>query len=233
MNSVQAISNLTARAQDPLAHADLQGGGLLAARVIWATVLLINVGAYISLVQGFYTLKVMDAESLGFARESAQLIAGTHTGRDLLFMGFFVLTAIVIFLRRADNKFTIFASLALIQLGMAGPSVWNAAPQDQSFLHLLSILVQEAGLVLFGTLFFYFPNGRLSPGWLKYPIFIIAGLTLLWTVMPWDSPLHTTNVVDARWWDLVQIFFYSADWPFKFLDIDGLQTLLNASRQNG
>ena len=207
MTDLQNNSNSTARTADPLVHANLRGGQLLAARLIWIIFLLVDVGAYITLIPGFYTRKMLDAESVDFVHQSAQLIAAAHTGRDFLSMSVFVLTAIVIFLRRSNNKFTIFASLALIQFGMAGPTVWNAAPQGQSLLHLLSIFVQESGLVLFAAFIFLFPNGRLRSSWLKYPIFLITGLTLLWTVMPWDSPLHTTNVVDALWWDLVQIFF--------------------------
>lgn len=85
---------------------------------------------------------------------------------DILIAAFFTVSAIVIFVRKPNDLFTIFVSVMMVTFGLATFSggiegIGKANP----FLHGLTGSIAVFGNFAIVTFFFIFPNGKFTPRW--------------------------------------------------------------------
>ncbi len=111
-------------------------------------------------------------------------------GLDILLAAVFTVSAIVIFIRKPNDAFTIFVTIMLVTFGMAtfSGSLEGIGSVNSSLLKLTDTITL-IGNCAFTAFLFVFPNGRFTPRW---TIAILTGWVLLQLpryYLP-DSPLN-------------------------------------------
>jgi tRNA A-37 threonylcarbamoyl transferase component Bud32 len=101
-----------------------------------------------------------------------------------ILLGYFGL-ATVLFLHRSDDWFAIFLSIVIMAFGISVTNGGNNLAANPSFEYWMSpiMIVSQSGIILFGWMY---PDGRLSPNWLKYvlPVMLVNMALLYWPGSP-------------------------------------------------
>jgi hypothetical protein len=200
----------------------LQGRALSIARAVWTAVFVFSVVVFIIAVPARHAqlLSPEDEMSEGMARlgfplqyaESGLGEVGLDAGLsrldlsraayaayrvtlEVIYALTFVAVALIIFWRKSDSPFALFASLFLAGFGLAGTS---------SNTTLVSLMVQSPigfvagaavsfiGWAMFPLFFYLFPDGRFTPHWTRIPAAIWVVTTFFWNLSP-SSPLNPTG----------------------------------------
>ncbi len=175
----QAGTNATSAGAD---NTDLRERWLLLARIVWVAVVLLALGLFVASMPSYFTyLHILNATSAtGFgaqlARQDVQQLQAVGLSIDfyawysVMFTSIFVivysLVALVLFLRKSENRMALFASFTLVVFSIVIngnvvqtlPSIGNAANIGINLLGSLSI----------SLFFLLFPNGRLAPRWIRW-----------------------------------------------------------------
>jgi tRNA A-37 threonylcarbamoyl transferase component Bud32 len=122
----------------------------------------------------------------------ALLQVGFEYGVDLLLMfGFSVIGGLLV-IRRSDDWFAIFTSLFLITFGVRVTNLANTLAITPGYETLAGLILAfgDIGIVLFIMLF---PDGKFTPGWLKFSVPLLV-VTLLGIYIFPDAPFFWQNL---------------------------------------
>jgi len=170
----------------------LYGRRLMAAQGLWLLLFLLPITLFAAGLLPFF--RSQQTISTGYALYVVAL--------DLLFMGSFALTALLIFWRCSDDWFALFVSIGLVMTGTRfssqidylselGPGWWTAVT-FVNFVGALTALI----------FFYYFPDGRLTPSRLRP----LLGVWFLWVfAWQWFPPAFNPVIqqpLAARLFDL-------------------------------
>jgi hypothetical protein len=116
----------------------------------------------------------------------------------LLEMGFAATYAgfgLTLFLRKNDEPLAMFASLALVAVGVLIPGTVRALDSPASGMEFIIHLVQVLGWISFFTSFHVFPDGRFIPAWTRFLVVLFVLWGIAWILFPfanafnWPLPL--------------------------------------------
>jgi hypothetical protein len=180
----------------------LHGRALLVARVAWVVLAVVVLGLDAAGAPHAYALftevcsspgcadsgrltteGLQELKSLGISPQfyAAYVGVGLSTIVTLVFFA----VAAVIFWRRSEDRMALFVSFALLVFG--GAAINDVADANPA-LWLVSDVLDYAGQVSFGILFYLFPDGRFVPRWTRWLAVAIALLFVPDTFFP-DSSL--------------------------------------------
>jgi hypothetical protein len=114
---------------------------------------------------------------------------------EIFFAAVFCLFGGLLFLRRSTELLAMFASLALIAVGVLIPGTLRVLDTPTSGLEYLVHLVQVLGWISFFTSFHIFPDARFVPGWTRFLLIPFAIWGVAWIFVPtanafnWSLPL--------------------------------------------
>jgi hypothetical protein len=114
---------------------------------------------------------------------------------EILFAAVYCLFGALLFLRRGGEPLALFASLALIAVGVLIPGTVRVLDTSSLGLELLVHLVQVIGWVSFFTSFYVFPDGRFVPRWTRFIAVAFVLWGIVWIFVPmanafnWQLPL--------------------------------------------
>ena len=116
--------------------------------------------------------------------------AKMSVGLDILLAAVFTACALVIFLRKSRDPFTVFVTVMLVTFGMATfAGGIRVIAYTYPNLNLLVRTIEIFGNVAMLAFYFVFPNGRFTPRW-------TVGIVILWFLLVFppyflpDSPLN-------------------------------------------
>ncbi|MBI3786547.1 MAG: response regulator [Deltaproteobacteria bacterium] len=170
------------------ADAPLRGGQLLAARALWAALLVASVVALIGLTPArMAQLRGLASDnSLGLAelRLSEPLFVGYMVSLDAAIVLVFTAVALVIFWRRSNDRVGMLVSLGMITNGIfltrSDEVVANAGPFLQHFGSVLLVVANSLGVIGLAII----PDGRFVPRWsLPASIFWTGGLAVRYLLL--------------------------------------------------
>jgi hypothetical protein len=199
----------------------LRGRWLLLARVAWIAVAVLAVGLFLAGIPAEFALLQVPCPSVRcptgqlpptglHALEDLSLSTGSFAAysvaMDALFAAVCVVVAILIFMRRSEDRMALFASLALLTFGTATFTFTMATLAARhpvweipvAFLHFL-------GAASFGLFLYLFPDGRFVPRWTRWVALVWIGWQLAehffpsWVSDPnaWQSLTETVVVSGA------------------------------------
>jgi hypothetical protein len=136
-------------------------------------------------------------EGLGLSLDS---FAAYTVAMDVLFAAVCTIVALLIFLRRSDDRMGLLVSLALLTFGtstfvftMEAVAVQHPAwEMPTSFLHFL-------GAASFGLFLYLFPDGRFVPRWTRWVVLV----WILWQVPRYFFPNWYLNPNPYSWHALI------------------------------
>jgi hypothetical protein len=178
----------------------LRGRWLLPARTAWVAVAVLAVGLFVAGIPAEFALLqvpcpsvrcptgqlppagVRALEDLGLSLSS---FAAYSLSMDIIFAAVCVGVAVLIFMRRSDDRMALFVSLALFTFGTATFTFTMAALTAQypaweipvAFLHFL-------GAASFGFFLYLFPDGRFVPRWTRWVALVWIGWQLAEHLFP-------------------------------------------------
>jgi hypothetical protein len=193
----------------------LRGRWLLLARVAWILVAALAVGLFIRGIPAEFILLhipcptvrcptgqlspsgVHALEGLGLSVDS---FAAYSVAMDVLFAAVCTAVALLIFLRRSDDRMGLLVSLALLTFGTATfvftmEAVAVQHPPWQIPVSLLHFL----GAASFGLFLYLFPDGRFVPRWTRWVVLV----WILWQVPRYFFPNWYLNPNPYTWHALI------------------------------
>jgi hypothetical protein len=191
------------------AATSLQGRWLLLARVAWIVVAVLAVGLFTAGIPAEFALLhtpcpalpcptgqlppagLRALQDLGLGLDSFAIYTATM---DVVFAAVCGTVAVLIFLRKSDDRMALFASLALLTFGtatfvftMEALAARHPAWQTPvAFLHFL-------GAASFALFLYLFPDGRFVPRWTRWVVVVWIG----WQVAEYFFPSLTSD--PATW----------------------------------
>ncbi|HKY55606.1 MAG TPA: GAF domain-containing sensor histidine kinase [Anaerolineales bacterium] len=151
------------------------------ARVFQVIIICLTVGLFIMSIPLNYEQRsvVCEAEpcppgQLTYKSESAlaqigmtiESLVKLTIGYDILLAAVFTVCAIVIFIRKPNDSFTIFVTVMLVTFGVATISGGiRGIGETNPAIHLLTETIAFIGNCSIIAFLFVFPNGKFSPGW--------------------------------------------------------------------
>jgi len=135
-------------------------------------------------------LALKSEEGLAKMGMTADSLAKLSVGLDILLAAVFTACAIVIFIRKTNDPFTIFVTIMLVTFGLATfAGGIRVTAYTYPKLNLLVKTIEIFGNVAMLAFYFVFPNGRFTPRW-------TVAIVILWFLLVFppyflpDSPLN-------------------------------------------
>jgi hypothetical protein len=183
----------------------LRGRWLLLARGAWVAVAVLAVGLFVASIPAEFALLqipcptlrcptgqlppvgLQAVEDLGLSPDS---FAAYAVAMDVVFAAVCVAVAVLIFLRRSDDRMALFVSVALLTFGTATFTLTMAALTAQyptweipvAFIHFL-------GAASFGLFLYLFPDGRFMPRWTRWVVLV----WIVWQLVEHFFPSWSSN----------------------------------------
>jgi len=139
---------------------------------------------------------------------------------EIVFTGTYLITGLILFLRRADDRMALLAALVLVAFGAGNQTVTPTSESLRGLSPWLDFLLNALitlAWIGFAWFFYLFPNGQFVPGWTRW-------LAVAWAVIaiPWNfaastalAPLHWppwlfASFIGAFWasWLFSQLYRY-------------------------
>jgi hypothetical protein len=156
----------------------LYGRGLLTARIVWVIAVVLVVGTYIAAVPVAYTEYQKTYPSYTLAALAA----------DFVFtLGNWAIGALIFWKRSGDGLGLLF-SFVLVTLGAL--NIVNVSERTPAALGLLGTFITFFGWVSLFLAFSIFPDGRLVPRWIRWPMIVWVLYIGLLQFLPEDSSFH-------------------------------------------
>lgn len=186
----------------------LRGRWLVAARAVWILAAALIAGLSVAALPAahsvygtlcgagvecgtYWRLAPGDVPALREIGISAASYATYKLATEVVYMLGFWAVAAVIFLRRSDDWLALFFSLMLVAVGAL-----NAVGESATLHPALGALGAAIGFfayTAFFVSFYVFPDGRLVPGWGRWPIALWALYVAALLFVPGSSPLHPSS----------------------------------------
>lgn len=171
---------------------------LWAGRVVFSVFLILGVIYILQITQVAWTYFQAQAQTeLAEAGTLAGLYVWGEVIIRLLLHMIFVLTGLLIFWRRSQDRVGLMAALFLVTFGAGGPVFYQYLPDATAFTNQRSIawgyyLFAGPGWALFFIFLMLFPDGRFVPRWMIYHLVVALATVGLWA-LPTDTALHPVN----------------------------------------
>ncbi|HSL30799.1 MAG TPA: histidine kinase [Anaerolineales bacterium] len=140
-------------------------------------------------------LTAASEQSLAQVGMSVDFLVKLTIGLDILLATVFTISAIVIFIRKPNDPFTIFVTVLLVTFGIATfTGGIRGVGQVHPALHILTETIAMIGNCSIIAFLFVFPNGRFVPRW-------TAGILITWVLFQLpryyfaESPLNMANSI--------------------------------------
>jgi hypothetical protein len=161
-------------------------------KIVWVTVFLVVLAVMILAIPARVENLSQDPYGFGSTLEeigfSVRVFAIYDTLINVLVMLAFLLTSALVFWSKPGDRGAIFASLALLLMGISllplVPALYRRNPDWYIPVQVLRV----AGVVMTVNLMYVFPNGRFTPAWTRYSLLgvVSSGLLLFWP--GWEPP---------------------------------------------
>jgi len=203
----------------------LTGRPLMLVRGVWLAVVALAAGLYllsIPLQLAFHQIvcsgadcqfgqvSQADLEQIRQAGLSLGVFAVSFTAVNGFITIVFWIVAAVIFWRKSDDWMAIFASVALVLVGITNDSTaLTLVGQQYPAVHFLSQFAAFIGAACIVLFFYLFPNGRFAPRWIRWLVPVVVGYEALKAFRPdllgndWYSPVELATILLAqtyRYW---------------------------------
>lgn len=200
------MSNSTSvvkKTSDPM---DLHRHALLIARVLQVAIICLTIGLFLISIPIHYEKRMIVCNEEPC--QSGQLTARSEQAlrqigmtvdslvkltiaEDILIAAIFTISAIVIFIRKPNDLFTIFVTVMLVTFGVATFSGGiEGAADAYPFLHGVTESIALFGNFAIIAFLFVFPNGKFTPRWVS---FILAGW-ILFQLPKYYFPQSSLNI---------------------------------------
>ena len=192
-----ALSSTTSHAASGAPTAEpLRGRSLLLARIGWLVIAAFALSLFVAGIPSEYamletvcetgcTYGQLSQDGFNALRDlglSLQLYAAYGVTLDVAFAAVYVGIALLIYLRRPDDRMALFISLALLTFGTATfPSTINALAFEHAAWTWPTSLLHFLGSASFGLFLYVFPDGRFVPRWTRW-------VALVW--IAWQIPKY-------------------------------------------
>jgi signal transduction histidine kinase len=218
----------------PIPAGRLRGGWLLAARVGWLAGVVVALALFVA--SAVVRIRAVQAACLDPTCPNAHLPAVTRSALDTLGIRYsflagylialdivlvltFGLVAILIYLRRSDDRIALLVSLALVFFSTATfTGATDALAKAQPGWRIPVLLLNLLGSTIFILALYLLPDGRFAPRWTRWAALIWIGQQVFHYVFPgsWvdtggDSPLVVTLV----WAALIGSVIYSQVYRYR------------------
>jgi hypothetical protein len=188
----------------------LQGVWLVLARIAWVAVSVLAVGLFVGSLPSYFAylhvpgtssssapqLTPSDVATLRGLGLSLDLYAWLDISVYIVILLAYVLSGIVLFWRKSDDRMALLASLSLVLFPVAFSS--NVLGNLPAAWALPAEIVELLGNLCLGLFFFVFPSGRFVPRW--------AGLLMVAWIVYWIVSLFFANSALANSWLFVFLF---------------------------
>jgi hypothetical protein len=199
----------------------LHGRALALARAMWLIAIAAIVGLYAMSIPAqaremqkvcsgdcqFYQLTLTQASELPNLGLTLSSYAVYVLALNLLFFLVFVAVGVIIFVRKSDDWFGIYAALALLLFGLSFSNPLLLLAEDYPAFKVPLLLLSVFGSTLFGVFFYLFPDGRFVPCWSRWLILLVIAREVNYAFAP-DSPLKYLFPVELASLILAQIYRY-------------------------
>ena len=159
---------------------------------VWILVVVYTITVYVQSIPLFFSSIPTGEGDVPLGNLDSVLFSLFDLGIDFLMIAGFSLIAYGLFFRRSDDWFAIFTSGFMITFAGRVSNAINGTAMLPGFESKAGLLIAlgDIGVVLFILLF---PNGKFSPGWMKYlvPPLVISMLGLY--VFP-NTPFHWQKI---------------------------------------
>ncbi len=186
-------------------HTRLHGRALVALRVTWAALVLFMIAVFVAAIparlEQLTTVTPTGDDALVLLAPQEAALLALHgipllayaiyfIIAETLFAVVFIALGFTLFLRRPDEWWTAFMSLALVAFGLLVPGTARVLDNPASLWQFPIHLVQNIGWVSFVTCLYLFPDGRFVPRITRIlPIFFV-GWAIIWLVFPWANAFN-------------------------------------------
>ena len=192
------------REQPQAADTRLRGRSLLLARAAWMVVATLTISLFLAGIPAELALLhrpcptatcatgqlppagLSTLQDLGL---TPSLYAAYSVAMDLLFAAVYGAVAVLIFLRKSEDRMGLFVSLALLTFGTATFTLTTAALADlHPALEIPVATLHFLGAASFGLFLYIFPDGRFVPRWVRWVALVWLGWQLAEHLFPrWVS----------------------------------------------
>ncbi len=158
-------------------------------RILWALIVVTAAAVYVLGIPRQYSevlsRSAYSAAALAESGLSPEFVAGYDVAMNVLQGAVFVATALLIFVRRPDDRSTLITSVMLVTFGTSVISgipeaLVRAIPQA----HIPAALIDGIGNASLLVFLYTFPDGQFSPGWTRWPAFAYAVWAMLSALFP-------------------------------------------------
>jgi hypothetical protein len=165
---------------------------LLVLKIVWVTIFLVVLAMMILAIPA--RIDNLSQDPYGFGPTlwemglSVRAFAIYATLFNVLVMLAFLLTSALIFWGKPGDRGAIFASLALLLMGVSLLPLIPALYRRNPDWYIPVQVFRVAGVVMTVNLMYVFPNGRFAPAWTRYSLLgvVSSGLLLFWP--GWEPP---------------------------------------------
>jgi hypothetical protein len=183
----------------------MRGRALLLLRATWLVLVILTLGLYVVAIPARFQqlltitptgdnalVMLAPVEAAALAQHGIPVTAYAlyFILVETLFTAIFTTLGLAIFLRRSDEWWAAFMSLALIAFGVLVPATPRVLDALGSPWEFLVHVIQNVGWVSFATSFYLFPDGRFVPRVSRLMVVVFVGWALAWILTPLANPFN-------------------------------------------